>query len=65
MIAVYLFLGANCIEKYKEDFYPKHGWVKIYPLIQEGPDIDIEQELPAAEFWLRKNGLLKNLCRIS
>ena len=29
---------------------------KIYPLIQEVLDIDIEQELPAAEFWLRKNG---------
>lgn len=48
----------NCIENIKEGLLPQ-TWMgkKIYPLIQEGVlDIDIEQELPAAEFWLRKNG---------
>jgi hypothetical protein len=30
---------------------------KIYPLVQEGVlDVDVEQEMPLAEFWLKKNG---------
>lgn len=48
----------KCIEKIDEGLLPQ-TWMgkKIYPLVQEGVlDIDIEQEIPAAEFWLRKNG---------
>ena len=33
---------------------------KIYPLVQDGVlDVDIEQEMPLAEFWLKKMDLLR------
>ena len=34
---------------------------KIYPLAQDGVlDIDVEQEIPLAEFRLRKNGFTES-----
>lgn len=48
----------KCIEHIDNGLLPQK-WMgqKIYPLVQEGVlDVDIEQEMPLAEFWLRKNG---------
>lgn len=48
----------KCIENIADGLLPQK-WMgkKIYPLKQEGVlDIDIEQEIPLAEFWLKKNG---------
>ena len=48
----------KCIDHISEGLLPQQ-WMgqKIYPLVQEGVlDVDIEQEMPLAEFWLRKNG---------
>ena len=49
---------AKCIENIDNGLLPQK-WMgtKIYPLVQDGVlDVDIEQEMPLAEFWLRKNG---------
>ena len=48
----------KCIECIDDGLLPQK-WMgqKIYPLVQEGVlDVDVEQEMPLAEFWLRKNG---------
>ena len=48
----------KCIEEIDNGLLPQK-WMgqKIYPLVQEGVlDVDIEQEMPLAEFWLKKNG---------
>ncbi|MDA7698185.1 hypothetical protein N8796_03150 [Candidatus Pelagibacter sp.] len=48
----------KCIDCIEEGLLPQQ-WMgqKIYPLTQEGVlDVDVEQEMPLAEFWLRKNG---------
>ena len=48
----------KCMD-YMDDGLLPQKWMgqKIYPLVQEGVlDVDIEQEMPLAEFWLRKNG---------
>lgn len=48
----------KCIECIDDGLLPQK-WMgqKIYPLVQEGVlDVDVEQELPLAEFWLKKNG---------
>jgi CMP-N-acetylneuraminic acid synthetase len=48
----------KCIEHIDDGLLPQQ-WMgqKIYPLAQEGVlDVDVEQEMPLAEFWLRKNG---------
>tara|TARA_B100001093_G_C26692861_1_gene955581 strand:- start:148 stop:903 length:756 start_codon:yes stop_codon:yes gene_type:complete len=48
----------KCIEEIDDGLLPQK-WMgqKIYPLTQEGVlDVDVEQEMPLAEFWLRKNG---------
>lgn len=48
----------KCIDHIDDGLLPQK-WMgqKIYPLVQEGVlDVDIEQEMPLAEFWLKKNG---------
>ena len=48
----------KCIDHIDDGLLPQK-WMgkKIYPLIQNGVlDVDVEQEMPLAEFWLRKNG---------
>ena len=48
----------KCIDHINDGLLPQK-WMgqKIYPLVQEGVlDVDIEQEMPLAEFWLKKNG---------
>lgn len=48
----------KCIDHIDDGLLPQK-WMgkKIYPLIQDGVlDVDVEQEMPLAEFWLRKNG---------
>ena len=51
-------MRPKCIEEIDDGLLPQK-WMgqKIYPLTQEGVlDVDVEQEMPLAEFWLRKNG---------
>jgi CMP-N-acetylneuraminic acid synthetase len=48
----------NCMDCIDDGLLPQK-WMgqKIYPLVQEGVlDVDVEQEMPLAEFWLKKNG---------
>jgi len=48
----------KCLENISTGLLPQQ-WMgnKIYPLVQEGVlDVDVEQEMPLAEFWLKKNG---------
>lgn len=53
----------KCMDYIDDGLLPQK-WMgqKIYPLVQEGVlDVDIEQEMPLAEFWLRKNGFSETI----